>query len=1258
MKQVIWRAIIAVVVLLIAGLAMYPPETKLKLGKDLAGGTTLIYGIQPDEKTGQLPPTDVIQQIVDVIKDRVDPSGVKEVSVTALGAGQIEISIPQPSERVLALRQDFETKLKSIGTDELEAGAVEAAIVLPEPERAARLADLAKGSEDRLAAMTAAATANDLRISQRAIYDERAAAREAELAPLRAAREEALDVRTVALQAVTDAGFPNSMRLIAIASNQDPVAQETEIKQYFESKPEAEAIVRAGVSAAKTYNEASNALVQAETRWRTDLDPIEQSASEAELAYENAMTRVRMSSITAEDVRRAVTADPNPLRFPQSDGTVREIPSAREDGIKRLKEAAPSKTAVIDEIAAAYDAYRAESKGFDDPKELIALLKGAGVLAFRIAARTDDGLPVDQLRADLRERGPYAVTASTDVGWYAIDKLEQWYEQPEQLESLKTQTYEYFQARHGLICDQFDGTVYMLLYKTLDRSLSEASGPWQLVKAAPSHDDVGKPAVSFGMDAAGADKFGTLTKNNIGRGMAIVLDDRVYSAPNINGQIRGEGIITGKFSQAEISYLKQVLSAGALKAKLTEEPIAQNHIGPKLGKENLLRGLNAGKWALIIIGGFMIFYYFLPGVIAAVALLSTCVVILGMMSLYQAAFTMPGIAGVILTFGTSVDANVLIYERIREELQRGESLRTAVRLGFDRAMTSIIDGNMTNLIVCFIMVNFGTSEVKGFGITIGIGVIGTLFSTVVVSRLLFELYMDVLGGTRISMLTMVFPAIHRAMEPKVRWVANRYLFWTFSATIIIVLGSVTYFYRGEMLDVEFVGGSSVTMTFKQDPATGAAMTLGRDEVDRRLKEWATREHDAGKITDVQYNAFTAAGIFNANADSAGATEGAGSEFVIRSTISETALVEQAIREAFGDYLAIKPRIEFTGAGVSPASAAPVYPILQKSLGANIGEPGRTNDVTRFVGGVAVRLAGMNPPVALEEIQERVDRVRQGPGNERYVSRRSQAIGLAPSGQTDANGATLWSDAVVVVSATDVSIYDQRELWDKQVAEKEWEIVSRAMLEPESLEQVTTISPSVAEQFRQKALVAVTLSILGILVYIWVRFGSFWYSAAAIVALMHDVVITLGMLALSHFLYRTGFGQLLLVEPFKVDLSVVAAILTIAGFSLYDTIVILDRIRENRGKLPITTAEVVDASVNQTMSRTILTGGSTLFALLVLYFEGGTGMRSFAYTMFFGIVIGTYSSVAVAAPLVCSKKSGAATTAAGTTALAGRKSATA
>ena len=223
--------------------------------------------------------------------------------------------------------------------------------------------------------------------------------------------------------------------------------------------------------------------------------------------------------------------------------------------------------------------------------------------------------------------------------------------------------------------------------------------------------------------------------------------------------------------------------------------------------------------------------------------------------------------------------------------------------------------------------------------------------------------------------------------------------------------------------------------------------------------------------------------------------------------------------------------------------------------------------------------------------------------------------------------------VVLVAVEDIDYYKQQDDWKLHARDKEWEIAIYGLTRPPSLDQVTKISAEVATQFRAKAIVAIILSLLGILAYIWVRFGSLRYSLAAIIALVHDVCVTLGLLSLTHYLFGTFVGRMLFIEPFKIDLGVVAALLTIIGYSLNDTIVILDRIRENRGKLAVTSESVVNRSINQTISRTLITSGTTLVAVLIMYAEGGTGIRPFTFAMLCGVVVGTYSSVGIAAPMV-------------------------
>jgi SecD/SecF fusion protein len=212
-----------------------------------------------------------------------------------------------------------------------------------------------------------------------------------------------------------------------------------------------------------------------------------------------------------------------------------------------------------------------------------------------------------------------------------------------------------------------------------------------------------------------------------------------------------------------------------------------------------------------------------------------------------------------------------------------------------------------------------------------------------------------------------------------------------------------------------------------------------------------------------------------------------------------------------------------------------------------------------------------------------------------------------------------------------------EIWDRDLAAQEWKLVQQALTQQASLDQVSSFSPVVAENLAATAVVAVVLSLIGMLAYIWVRFGSFRFSTASIVSLTFNVVVCLGFLSLSIPLAKTGFGSALFIEEYRIDLNVVAGLLTIIGYSINDTVVILDRIRENRGKRTWISRDTVNLSINQTFSRTILTGGSTLATAIVLISLGGTGIRPFAYTFLIGLIAGTFSSVAIAAPLVYSRK---------------------
>jgi len=291
---------------------------------------------------------------------------------------------------------------------------------------------------------------------------------------------------------------------------------------------------------------------------------------------------------------------------------------------------------------------------------------------------------------------------------------------------------------------QIIGTDYYLLKKAAIISGQE------LRAARRSQDEYGQSVVNFSTQPYAADKFGQYTGSHIGTRMAIVLDQRVISAPVIESRIPGDGRITGNFSIEEAEDLALKLRAGALPATITY--LEERTVGPSLGRDSVVRGVRAGVAGLIGIALFMLVYYRLSGLNANVALILNVIILLGAMAYFGATLTLPGIAGVILTIGMAVDANVLIFERIREELAVGKTVRAAIDTGFARAFGTIIDSNLTTLIAALFLFNFGTGPIKGFAVTLSIGILASVFTAVFVSRTMFMIALA--GRERVESLSI------------------------------------------------------------------------------------------------------------------------------------------------------------------------------------------------------------------------------------------------------------------------------------------------------------------------------------------------------------------------------------------------------------------------------------------------------------------------------------------------------------------------
>ena len=593
--------------------------------------------------------------------------------------------------------------------------------------------------------------------------------------------------------------------------------------------------------------------------------------------------------------------------------------------------------------------------------------------------------------------------------------------------------------------------------ETLERVLVKAKAERGLTgkyieRAGVIRDPVSnRPQITFKFNSEGAKTFGDITREH-------VLDGELYSAPVINEPILGgSGVINGDFDLKEAWELANVLE------NPLETPVRlldTEEVDPSLGKDSIQSGIRSAVIGTVAVAVFMLVYYMMSGAVAIVALLLNIIILLGVMCSVGTTLTLPGIAGVVLTIGMAVDANVLIFERIREELATGKSLRGALNAGYDKAFGTIFDSNLTTLIASVLLIYLGTGPVKGFGVTLTIGITVSMFTALVGTRVIFDWLLAKNLLPNLSMLHLIKGSNIDFMS----WAKPAFaLSW-----VVIILGlGYGFFVRGQQtLSVDFVGGDALTFSFAK-----------RVETDQLRK----------LISGVEY----------------------------------------------------RERVE----GASQAGAH-----------------------NRKVG---------DPLVAYQR------NIGQGTENLRVT---------VPAGAGEAVKEALFK------SFPDAKF---------------------------KLDQSRQVGAVIGQEILRSALLALGLSLFGILVYVAFRY-EFSFAVGAVVAVMHDVLMTVGIYCLTEL---WGEGR-------QFNATTVAAILTIVGFSINDTIVIFDRIREDL-KLGIrgSFTDLVNRALNQTLSRTIITSGTVFLATLALYIFGGGVINDFAFMFLVGIITGTYSSIYIASALV-------------------------
>jgi SecD/SecF fusion protein len=904
-----------------------------------------------------------------------------------------------------------------------------------------------------------------------------------------------------------------------------------------------------------------------------------EAEAEARAQYDDLLSSVADTNVQARTLEDALT-----LSATDRDAKLKAIRAKAADF--------PRQMAAIDDFVAKFDAYNAIKGTIDDAAGLKELLQGAGVLEFHIVAddlaTADYQKMVDQLKADgVQEQ------AGDKTKWFEVN--------PDDVDEFKSRALEY------------NGKYFMLLYTTDDKSLVNREGlpRWALESSSPGQGQDGSNTVNFQFDPEGAKLFGDLTGSNIHRALAIVLDGKMISAPNINGQINGNGEISGGgqggFTREAQGNLISVLNAGSLPAQLTNEPISEVTVGPELGAENLRHGLYSCFIGLVVVGVFLIGYYYLAGLVAFGAVCMNLLMILGVMAAGNFTFTLPGIAGIVLSIGAAVDANVLIFERLREEQERGLSLKLALRNAYAKAWSAIVDSNATTVITSVVLYSLGSEEVKGFGITLLIGLVSSLFTALFVTKTVFAVMIDQFGVRNLSSLPLTFPKWDKMLRPSIDWMAYIWPFVGLSA-FLLVLGTISfgyYWHKGELLDIDFAGGTSVQFELND----GSQMS--REDVARIIDEKTTLPSPS--VVAVGSDQKT---------------------YEVDSPDTDTPDVRKQILAALGDKLNIAQPSSFdlVNQPLAQAMNTVVVPIARGNADAVIKAAGFDPiDLRTFEGGAAIVLKNLNPPLKLTEIRTRIEQQRVQPqaGEAQLQASRDFTVD-SPSGPDEKT-----TTAVVLVSDPTIPYDKDKGKWTDNLAGPAWALVNGALYQPPQFQKVNSFNAQIAGDTERDALTALVLSLVIILGYIWLRFGNLKYGNATVIAMLHDTVMVIGAIGIAHLLYMHArpIAAGLLLEPFRLNLTLVAAILTVMSYSMIDTIVVFDRIRENRGKYGHLDRSVVNASINQTLSRTLLTAGTNVLTVFVMYVFGGPGIHGFTFVLLFGILVGTYSSIAIAAPIL-------------------------
>jgi SecD/SecF fusion protein len=1211
-KNLTWKIALIVALVILAAWTLYPPSKTLKPGIDLGGGTSLIYeidakGLSSDEKRG------LSERVITVLRRRIDPANIQNLVWRPQGSTRFEIQMPLASAEAREKRTQYETALTDLLTGNVTQAAIIRSVAKPAEQREKDFERYARDSNDR------AQILNDFA----KVFDERRALQQQrdDLANQMATPESLIKLAGLKLDDIR-------IQVIEWAKLKDDKRKQA-IIEYLGTESNLDLLTR--------YTEIY-------AKWADVADRLTTPKTGVNSQYEEAKQTLHKLNLSNDQVTSALEA-----------GSPGSAKSKR--AVEALKSEFPELKDKIDRVAKAYNSYFPFRGRLDDPSDLQRMLRGAGILEFRI-------LPtLDHPEVDSAQVKAYEDTLKTKGPKYPLDDQYVWLE----IENPETWHAADRSGRRSIVA-QFGDKTYVLASNRKDKDevmLHAGQRDWKLVKSSPGQDQQGRRSIDFELDERGGKLFSAVTGKNIDRPLCIVLDGVALSAPNIQARIYTNGQITGTFKQTEVEDMVTKLNAGSLPARLIEQPVSVKTIGPSIGADNLQKGMKSGMVGLAAVVLFMLIYYRKGGVIADIALLLNILFLLAIMAGISATFTLPGIAGVILTIGMAVDTNILIFERIREEQDKGASIAIAVKLGYERAFRAIFDSHVTTILTALILYWVASEEIKGFALTLMLGLASNLFTAFFVTRMSF----DWLLKHKIIKDHLVFMHLFRHV-PKIDWMKALPVFLVISG--ILTIGGVTLFFmrddsKNNKYDIEFTGGTSAQIDLVE------SAKLDRQQVEDRIHKEGEKLNnkplaaatvysvgDTGRqyeITTTETNKTKAVVAFSTGqwtvesvtaavkkaADAQQAEmphlvvtpEKSGQAFAVGTSQLNKNTVADVLRSAFPDANISDPQFDEIVSNAILAAFGDQLEI-RKNLQPKVTSTEKITesmleyspDLVDFVGGVAIRCElGTSAPAA--EISQRFEDLKFKP-DMRGVNWYAYRVLDSNLKKMDPNMPV--KSFVYIAAEPEIAAGQQdSEVWIQFVDGEKSKVVD-AMQIASSLSHVTQISPSIGKEAKTAALVAAILSLIAMLIYLGLRFGDVRYGLGGVITLAHDTTATMGALMCCAFIAATVWGPKLLISDFKIDMTMVGAFLTLLGYSINDTIIIYDRIRENRKK-GILTPQLINDSINATLSRTILTSTTVFLVVFVMYVFGGSGLRGFNYAMLFGVIEGTYSSIAISAPIL-------------------------